>query len=92
MSSPQHFVFDGKGVEYFRAQTSGLRTFEEVVTWFERQGVRRGQAINLARKTRPDGYNEWMASGRCGTTADKPVHVMSMRSKSGRPIVTFRGL
>jgi len=87
----QHFTFENKGAEFYRAQTSHLGEFEDVVQWFTQRGVSRGQAINLARKTRPDGYNEWMQSGRRGT-ADKPVHVMSMRHRNGAPVVTFRGL
>jgi len=79
----QHFVFNDKGSEYFRAQTQHMRSFEAVIQYFQRQGVGRGQAINLARKTRPDDYNEWMANHR----RDEPSH----NGPRERQAMTLRG-
>jgi hypothetical protein len=91
----QQFVFNNKGGEYFRAQTRHLRGFENVIQWFsQQQGVRsRGQAIDLARKTRPELYNEWMAGGRRQRMAadNKPVHTLSMRTRSGAPLIRVLG-
>jgi hypothetical protein len=92
--SSQQFVFKGKGASFYAAQTRHLRGFEDVVQWFaQREGVRsRGEAITLARKTRPNDYNTWMKSGRRHQMAAEPVQVMSMRTRSGAPLVQFRGL
>jgi len=89
----QQFVFNNKGAEFYRAQTKGLRDFEAVIQWFSEQaGVRsRGHVIDLARKTRPDGFNEWMASGRRRQTMTAATPVQAMRLPSGAPLVQFRG-
>jgi hypothetical protein len=94
----QQFVFNNKGVQFYRAETNHMHDFESVIQYFTRQGAGRAQAINLARKTHPDRYNEWMKAGRRATTAarmmvaDKPVQVMDMRKPGGVPVITFRGL
>jgi hypothetical protein len=97
MSQHQQFLFQNKGAAYFRAQTQHLHSFEDVIQFFARQGVRRGQAINLARKTHPDRYNTWMRNARkdtptTTTVATKTVHAMDMRKPSGVPVITFRGV
>ena len=94
----QQFVFNNKNAEYFRAETNHIRDFDCIIQYFRRQGASQGEAINLARKTHPDRYNEWMKTGRRATTAatttvaDKPVQVMDMRKPGGVPVITFRGL
>jgi len=93
--SSQQFVFNNKGAEFYRASTKHLRNFENIVQWFEQQrGVRsRGQAITLARKTRPELFNDWMAGGRRQAMAAdfKPVHTLSMRHRNGAPVIRVLG-
>jgi hypothetical protein len=88
------FVFNNKGVQFYHAETKHMRNFDDVIQYFTRQGVGYGEAINLARKTHPDRYNEWMKAGRraTATTAEKPVCVMDMRHRNGSPVIQFRGL
>lgn len=57
------FIFKGKGVHYWRAQTQHVRNFSELVRWFEReQGLSRARAIRAARNVAPERYNQHMAA------------------------------
>ncbi len=58
----QNFVFKNKGAEFWSAQTRHVTRFEDVVRWFEReQGMKKAMAQRLARHSRPDLFNQFMA-------------------------------
>jgi hypothetical protein len=57
----QNFTFQGKGVHYWRAKTERIYSFDELVRWFQREhGLSRANAIQAARRTRPELYNAHM--------------------------------
>ena len=58
--------------------------FESAIRYAEREGLRRGGAINFARHANPDAYNAWMAARQSGkaqrmTRAASAVQTMSVR-------------
>jgi hypothetical protein len=96
-------TFTADKIHYFRAKVANTcpHSFEDVIRFFEREcGMRRSQAIFAAAKTRGDLYNEFMRCGRRNAPnqsasprpTNAPVHVLSMRSHTGKPIVAFKGL
>jgi hypothetical protein len=46
--------------QYWRARITGT-DFESAIRYAEREGLRRGAAINFARHANPNAYNAWMA-------------------------------
>src|SRR5437879_403508 len=69
--------------EYWRARITGV-DFESAIRYGQREGLRRGAAINFARHANPDAYNAWMAARQSGkmqrmTRAASAVQTMSVR-------------
>lgn len=69
--------------QYWQARISGT-DFESAIRYAEREGLRRGGAINFARHANPDAYNAWMAARQSGkaqrmTRAASAVQTMSVR-------------
>jgi hypothetical protein len=99
----QNFTLQGKGAQYWAARIEDrkVKTFDGAVRYFQReQGLSRADAINAARKTRPDLYNQFHAHAHhqgvqkpsnraAGASSAKPLQLMRA---TGRPVVAFRGL
>jgi hypothetical protein len=72
----ENFTYQGKGVHYWRAKTERIWSFDDLVRWFQREhGLGRPNAIQAARRTRPELYNSHMQAlhlGKPVQTAEQP--------------------